>query len=138
MFFVIIAGAALVACDKWLVCSGESVMCSCATGNSSTHAWITNGTRIVFTSDDRLGIGRDVPGSSTYAVLTESSDRNGVRVIMSNITVSASKESNNIILTCENVDSTMTEPVIIPIGEYCVHLIIYRRHRRFSIDTVAV
>ena len=119
------------------MCSGESVTCSCATGNSSTHAWITYRTRLEFTSDDPQETIRDVPGSTTYAVLMESSDRNGVRVIISNITISASSESDNIILTCENVDSTMTEPIIIPIGEYCVHLI-YRRHQRFSIDTVAV
>ena len=49
-----------------------------------------------------------MPGSNAFAVLTESSDRNGMKVIMSNLTVSISTTSN-IVLTCENVHCTKLE-----------------------------
>ena len=59
----------------------------------------------------------DVTGSNAFAMLTESSDRNGVRVIMSNLTVSI--PTSEIVLTCVNVDHTTSESVIVPAaGKY--------------------
>jgi hypothetical protein len=75
---------------------------------------MSNGNRLSFTSDDPLLMRRNVPGSNGFAVLTENSNVNGIRVIMSNITVGVSSNDPEIILTCENVDRAMVEPVIIP------------------------
>ena len=104
------------------MCPGGTITCTCATGNSSALAWTINGTRLEFVSSYSLMTRRNVPGSNAYAVLTESSDTNGVRVIISNLTLSVSVSSNDpsIILTCENVDHTISEPVILPIaGKHC-------------------
>lgn len=104
------------------MCPGGTITCICATGNSSALAWTINGTRLEFMSSDPLMTRHNVFGPSTYAVLTESSDTNGISVIMSNLTLSVSMSSNDpsIILMCENVDRTISEPVIIPIaGKHC-------------------
>ena len=55
---------------------------------------------------------RDLPGSNGFVVLTENSIVNGIRVIMSNITVFAS--SSDVTLTCGNVDQNMIEPITVP------------------------
>ena len=73
----------------------------------------------MFRSNDTLHTRRDVPGSSTFAVLTENSNANGIRVIMSNITVSVFS-NDQIILTCENVDRTMTKAIIVRTAGKCV------------------
>ena len=96
------------------MCAGDSVTCICVTGNSTSLAWMSNGNRLLFMSSDPLLTRRNVSGSNGYAVLTESSIVNGIRVIMSNITVSASSNDPEIILTCENADRNMIEPIIIP------------------------
>ena len=57
---------------------------------------------------DPLPTRYDVPGSNAFAELTESSDRNRMRVIMSSLTVSIPTTSN-VVLTCENVHCTKLE-----------------------------
>lgn len=106
------------------MCPGDTLTCICATGNSSALAWMTNGRRLEFTSSDPLLMRRSVLGLSGFAVLTENSNANGVRVIMSNLTlfVSMNLSDISIVLTCENVDHTISNPVILPIvgpGKYC-------------------
>jgi hypothetical protein len=96
------------------VCAGDSVTCICITGNSTSLAWTSDGNRLSFTSSDPLLTQRNVPGSDGFAVLTENSNMNGIRVIMSNITVRVSSNDPEIILTCESVDRTMIEPIIVP------------------------
>ena len=68
----------------------------------------------MFASADPVETRRDVTGSSTYAVLTDNSDINGIRVITSNLTFIASSSKSNV-LTCENVDLSTTESVITPV-----------------------
>ena len=120
-----IIGEALVTCDRQSVCPGDTLTCFCATGNSSALAWMINGTKQEFTSNDPLLISRGVLGSSGSAVLIENSDRSGMRVITSNLTLLVSMDfrDSSIILTCENIDRTMSEPVIIPVlggpGKHC-------------------
>ena len=63
-------------------------------------------------SDDSQQIRHDVPGLGVFAILTESTDANGIRMIMSNLTLNVS--SDDIILICENVDQNITDPIIIP------------------------
>ena len=98
------------------MCPGETVTCACATGNSNSLTWVTDGNRVQFSSSDPL-LTRENVGSSTSAVLTENSDRNGVRVIMSNITVGISMSSTDplVTLTCEN-DGAMVQPILLPIS----------------------
>ena len=83
------------------------------TGNSNSLVWMSNGNRLTFTSNDPVQTRHTVNGSSTFAVLTNSSDRNGIRVITSNLTFVASNFSHNV-LTCMNVDRSTSESVIIP------------------------
>ena len=105
-------------CDRQSVCPGDALTCVCVTGQSNTLIWTVNGNRREFTSNDSLNTMRDVSESSAFATLTENSARNGVRVIMSNLTVNTSVNlfDPKIILTCQNVDRAMTEPAIIPIA----------------------
>ena len=95
------------------MCPGETVTCTCATGNTNALAWIIDGSRIEFTSSDPLLTRRTVSRSNASAVVTENSDRNGVRVIMSSLTVSA-RMTSMIILTCENVGQTVTNLSLFP------------------------
>ena len=104
------------------MCVGDSVTCICVTGNSTSLAWMSNGNRLSFTSSDPQMTRQNV--SNGFAVLTENSIVNGIRVIMSNITVSVSSSDPEIILTCENVDRNMIEPIIIPTtrtGKYLIY-----------------
>ena len=87
--------------------------CVCTTGNSNTLAWMINGSTLTFASNDPLLTRRNVTGVSTYAVITESSNTNGIRVIMSNLTFVASMTH---ILMCENVDRSTSKTAIIPIS----------------------
>ena len=105
--------ATSVTCDRQFLCPGETtVTCVCATANSSAQAWTFNETRLDFTSNNGTLSRHNLPGSNGFAVLTENSIVNGIRVIMSNITVSAS--SSNVTLMCGNVDQNMIEPITIP------------------------
>ena len=110
--------ATSVTCDRQFLCPGETtITCICATGNSNALAWTINGSRLEFMSNNASLTRHDIPGSSGFAVLTENSIVNGIRVIMSNITLSVF--SSDIILTCQNVDQSMTEPIIVPIIGKC-------------------
>ena len=105
------------------MCPGEAVTCTCTTGDSNTLVWTTNGDRfnLSFTSTDSPLTMRNVTGSSTFSVLVESSDRNGVRVIMSNITVGVPTSSTDteVILTCKNANRARKKTVILPVvGKY--------------------
>ena len=85
---------------------------------------MSNGNRLLFTSTDAVPTRRNVSRSNQFAVLTENSDMNGIRVIMSNFTINLSSNDSDIMLTCQNVDRAMTEPIIIPIisyGKCCMH-----------------
>lgn len=113
ILFSTIVDSTSVVCDKQSVCLGETVTCTCTIGNSNTLAWSNNGNRLMFTSTDPLETRRDVTGSSTFAVLTNNSDTNGIRVITSNFTFIASMTN---ILTCENVDRSTSRSVIAPIS----------------------
>ena len=66
-------------------------------------------------SNDSVLTRRNISTSNSFAVLTENFDMNGTRVIVSNLTVSASSE--DIVLTCQNVDRTITTPLIVPIAQ---------------------
>ena len=106
------------------MCPGETVTCLCATGDSQALAWSIDGTRLEYTSNDLLLERLNIAGSSTFAVLTENTEVNGIRVIMSNLTLSVF--SKDVILTCENVDQMMTQPIIVPIaGKHYVHFYCY-------------
>ena len=109
---------ASVTCDRVTLCRGQTVTCACATGNSNSLAWMTNGSRLQFSSTDSLLTRRNVNGSSIFAVLTGHSNQNGVRVIMSNITVNVSLNSSDpeIVLTCTNIDHMISKPVILPVS----------------------
>ena len=103
-----------LACDRQSVCPGDTVICTCITGNSSSLIWTINGNRLTLTSNNSLLTQQNVPGSNGFAMLTESSDINGIRVITSDITATASLNDPEIVLTCENVDRAMIQPKIIP------------------------
>lgn len=90
-----------------------TITCVCATGNSNALAWTVNGTGVEFSSNDALLAIRDIPGLSGFAVLTENSIVNGIRVLMSNITLDVS--SSDITLTCQNVDQSVRTPITVPI-----------------------
>ena len=100
------------------MCSGRTVTCTCITGNSDSLAWTSNGNTLSFTSTAAVPMRQNVSGSNQFAVLTENSDVNGIRVIMSNFTINVSSDVSDIILTCENVDHAITEPIIIPVIPY--------------------
>ena len=113
ILFSAIVDATSIVCDKQSVCLGATVTCTCTIEKSNTLAWSNNGNRLMFTSTDPLETRRDVTGSSTFAVLTNNSDTNGIRVITSSFTFIASMTN---ILTCENVDHSTSRSVIIPIS----------------------
>ena len=83
--------------------------CTCTTGNSNALAWISNSDRLMFASTDP-----QQTGSSAFAVLTDNSDRNGIRVITSSFTFVTSMMFN--VLTCENVDHSTSTSTVIPIS----------------------
>ena len=114
----LITEASQVTCDRQAVCSGSTVTCTCITGNSDSLSWMSNGNTLSFTSTDAVPMRQNVSGSNQFAVLTENSDVNGIRVIMSNFTINVSSDVSDIILTCENVDHAMIEPIIIPVTPY--------------------
>lgn len=96
------------------MCPGETVTCICVTWNSNALNWTTiNGNSLAFSSTEPLQTRRNVTGSSTFAVLTENSNRNGFRVIMSNLTFIASMMN---VLVCENVGQSTRKSVIIPVS----------------------
>lgn len=97
------------------MCPGDTVTCTCRTGNSNTLVWMTDGSRLEFASNDPLMTRRDVNSSSTFAVIAENSDRNGVRVIVSNLTFITPKSMSSVVM-CENVDRSSTESVFIPVS----------------------
>ena len=106
------------------MCRGETVTCVCSTANSDMLTWMTNGSEITFTSSDSLQTRRDGGDSSTTTVLTETSNTNGVQVIMSNLTVRVPMGSSDaeVVLTCANVDRMVTEAVILPVDGKCILL----------------
>ena len=70
----------------------------------------------MFASTDPVEMRRNVTGSSTFAVLTENSNVNGIRVITSNLTfVTSSTSSKSNVLTCSN-DHSISESMIIPVS----------------------
>lgn len=96
------------------MCPGDTVTCTCITGNSSSLVWTINGNRLALTSNTTLLTWQNVPGSSGFAMLTENSDINGIRVIMGDIAATVSLNDPEIVLTCENVGRAMIQPKIIP------------------------
>ena len=102
-----------VVCERQSVCPGETVTCVCATGNSNTLAWSTNRNRLVLTSDNPLLTRLDV---STSAVLTDRSNRSGVVIITSNLTVAASTSDTSLLAICENVNRSTLNAVSIPVS----------------------
>ena len=102
-----------VVCDRQSVCPGGTVRCVCATGNSNTLAWSTNRNRLVLTPDDPPLTRLDVSAS---AVLTDRSNRSGVVVITSNLTVAASMSDTSLLAMCENVDRSTLNAVSIPVS----------------------
>ena len=104
--------------------------CTCRTGHSNTTAWSSDefigqgGARLELASDDPLQTRRNVTNSSTFAVLTDSSDLSGVVVLTSFLSFAASRNSDNILI-CENVDLQSSYPIIVPMSsEYFVMVII--------------
>ena len=95
----------------------------CATGNSNALTWMVNGTSLEFSSDNASLTMLAIPESSGFAVLTENSIVNGIRVLMSNITLNVS--SSDVILTCQNVDQSMIMPFIIPTNGKYMYLSYY-------------
>ena len=122
MNYFLTLDAALVDCDRQSGCPGEIVTCTCTTGNSNILAWMINGSEIQFMSGDPLWIRQNISESSSFATLTEDSNVNGIRVIMSNLTFSVS--SDDIVLSCQNVDRTITKPFIVPTAGKCyLHIV---------------
>jgi hypothetical protein len=115
LYYYLIVDTTFIGCDKQTVCLGETVTCTCTVGNSNSFAWTSDGNRVLFTSSDPLLTRRSVTGSSTFAVLTDNSDTNGIRVITSNFTFVASSVGSNV-LTCQNIDRSTSESVIIPVS----------------------
>ena len=115
-YFCVILDTTSIDCDKQSVCPEETVTCTCTTGNSNTLTWTSNGDSLTFASTDPLGTRRDVNGLNTYAVLADTSDTNGIRVITSNLTFVASSFGSSVVLTCANVDLSTSESVIIPVS----------------------
>ena len=104
-----------VTCDKQSVCCDETVTCVCAVGNSRRLAWAIGGSRAEFTSSDPLMERRDLINSSTYAILTGRYNRNGIEVTTSSLTVTASMSSTAILIHCENLDCSTSNPAFIPV-----------------------
>ena len=104
-----------VVCDKPSVCPGEAVNCVCATGNSNLLAWVTDGSRLVFTLNDPLLLRQNVTGSSAYGILTDRYNESGIQVIISNLTFTASMDDTSLLAKCENVDRSTSNPAIIPV-----------------------
>ena len=89
--------------------------CVCATGNSNLLAWVTDGSRLEFTSNDRLLTRRNVTGSSAYGILTDRFNENRIQVITSNLTLTASMNDTSLLARCENVDHSTSNAVLIPV-----------------------
>ena len=108
-------------CDKPAVCPGVNVTCTCTTAHSSILAWSSDefigqdGIRLEFASVQPLLTRQNVAGLSTFAVLTDNSDMNGVVVLESELTFVASESSANI-LSCLNVVRQTLYPIIIPMS----------------------
>jgi hypothetical protein len=97
------------------VCSGEAVTCVCATGNSNSLAWVTDGNRIEFELNVPLGTRLNVTDSNAYGILTNRYDENRIQVIASSLTLTASVDDTSILVKCENVNRSTSNPAIIPV-----------------------
>ena len=104
-----------VTCDRQSVCRGETVTCVCAIGNSQRLAWAIGGSRAEFTSSDPLMERRDLIGSSTYAILTDRYNRNGIEVTTSSLMVTALVNDTALLIHCENLDRSTSNPAFIPV-----------------------
>ena len=116
-----------VICDKPAACPGETVTCTCTTAHSNTIAWSSDeqdDMQLEFASVEPVTTRRNVTNSSTFAVLTDSSDVNGVVVLMSDLTFIASENPANL-LTCLNSDLQSSRSIIVPVySKYFVMVII--------------
>ena len=98
--------------------------CTCTTANSNNLTWssdeyIGQGDMLLeFALDDPLLTRRNVTGLSTFALLTDSSNSNGVVVLTSDLTLIASGNPNDI-LTCMNVGHQNSYSIIIPVSSKC-------------------
>ena len=86
--------------------------CVCATGSSNRLAWVIDQNRLEFVSSDPLQTRRDI---NAFGILTNRSNTNRIEVITSNLTVTASKDDTSLQIQCENVDSSTSNPVTIPV-----------------------
>ena len=119
VFIIILLGNTSITCNKRAACPEETVKCTCITGYSNTLAWTSdqligpNNARLEFVSIDPILTTHRVPGSSTFAVLTDVSSPNDVVVLSSDLTFTAS-DSPAHILTCLNVGRQSSYSIIIP------------------------
>ena len=110
-------------CNKLSVCPNEPVTCTCVTGFSMMHSWISyeyigRNDQLQFTSSDSIGTRLSMANSDVFAVLVSISNENENVVITSNLTVQAARMDMPVVLTCVNVGS-QNSTVILPItGKY--------------------
>ena len=97
------------------MCPGEDVTCICATGNSNSLAWVTDGSRLVFSSNDRLLQRRNITGSNAYGILTNRYNGSEIEVLTSNLTLVAAMDDTSLLVMCENVDRSTSNLAIIPV-----------------------
>ena len=91
------------------MCPTVPVTCTCMSGLSMMHSWISDeyigrNRQLDFTSNDTVGTRHNVTGSNTFAELVNVSNENNIFVITSNVTVKAERSDGPVVLMCVNVD----------------------------------
>ena len=105
--------------------------CTCTTGHSRTLAWSSDefigpgGARLEFASVQPVPTRQNISGSNAFAVLTNSSNMNGVVVLMSDFTFIVSENVTIIILTCMNVGRHSSSSIIVPMSSKCFEIHLY-------------
>ena len=131
VFFTYLLDNTLITCDVPAICPGEIVSCTCITAHSNTLAWSSDqligedGAELVLNLNDPLLARQNASNMNTFAVLSNTSDENGVLVLKSELSFVLLSTSFSIILTCENIDDQNSHSVILPIySKYvysCIH-----------------
>ena len=124
MYVVILfADITSITCNQLSVCPTEPVTCTCMTGLSMMHSWISDeyigrSNQLEFTSSNSVGTRHNVTVSNTFAVLVNISHENDVFVITSNVTVEAVRRDRPVVLTCVNIDRQSSTVILPIVGEY--------------------
>ena len=121
----ILLGNTSITCDTPAICPGKKVSCACTTAHSNTLAWSSDqligegGAELMFSFNEPFNLlaRKNASNMNTSAVLSDTSEENGVSVLKSELSFTLPSTSNSfdIVLTCENVDLQSSYSIILPI-----------------------